>query len=237
MAYNELSTLLCDSVGIQHPPVALAFVDQEPDGITTTSQRAPSSCSFWRTAEREVFYASAADHGGCAVGAYVMGFPLAEETAGELAAALKLMAEVGYVPESEVASIPKAARSGAGVVYGPLADFPLEPSAVLVWVTPAQAMVLEEALKTTAWKGTQADGPSVFGRPACGAMAQAVNSRNSAFSLGCAGMRTFTEIPPELGLLVIPSAALPALAADLQQIQSANTKMLDYYKARQRAFA
>jgi uncharacterized protein (DUF169 family) len=114
MAYNELSTLLCDSVGIQHPPVALAFVDQEPDGIAATVQRAPSSCSFWRAAEREVFYASAADHGGCAVGAYVMGFPLADQTAGELTAALKLMAEVGYVPESEVASIPTAVRSGAG---------------------------------------------------------------------------------------------------------------------------
>jgi len=39
------------------------------------------------------------------------------------------------------------------------------------------------------------------------------------------------------GLLVIPGAALPALVADLQQIQAANTKMLDYYKAKQRAFA
>ena len=68
-------------------------------------------------------------------------------------------------------------------------------------------------------------------------VAQAVNSRDSAFSLGCAGMRTFTEIPPELSLLVIPSATLPALAADLRQIQGANTKMLDYYKAKQRAFA
>jgi hypothetical protein len=50
-------------------------------------------------------------------------------------------------------------------------------------------------------------------------------------------MRTFTEIPPELSLLLIPSAALPALAADLRQIQDANTKMLDYYKTKQRAFA
>lgn len=237
MDYSELASLLCDGVGIRHPPVALAFVDQQPDGITTTMQRAPSSCWFWRAAERGVFYASAADHGGCAVGAYVMGFPLSEQTTGELMAALKLMAEVGYLPESEVGSIPQVTRSGAGIVYGPLAGFPLEPSAVMTWVTPAQAMVLEEALKTTVWKSTQAAGQGVFGRPACGAIAQAVNSRNSTFSLGCAGMRTFTEIPPELSLLVIPGTALPALAADLQQIQGANTKMLDYYKAKQHAFA
>jgi uncharacterized protein (DUF169 family) len=237
MSYNELSILLCDSVGLEHAPVALAFVDRQPDGVSVASKLVPSSCSFWRAAEQQVFYAEAAAHNGCAVGAHVMGFPLSEETAAELMASVNLMVEVGYLPENEVAAIPRVAESGAGIVYGPLADFPLEPSAVVVWVNPAQAMVLEEALKTTSWKREHGGFQELFGRPACGAVARAVNSQNSAFSLGCAGMRTFTGIPPALSLLVIPNAALSTLAAELRQIRRANDQMLDHYKAKLAAFA
>lgn len=237
MSYAELSVLLRDSVGLEHPPVALAFVDRQPDGVSVVSERVPSSCSFWRAAEERVFYAPAAAHNACAVGAHVMGFRLSEETSAELMASIKLMAEVEYLPETEVPSIPQVAKSGAGIVYGPLADFTLIPSAVVLWVNPGQAMMLEEALKTTSWKHDREDWQKLFGRPACGAIARAVNSQNSAFSLGCVGMRTFTGIPAALSLLVIPNAALSTLAADLRQIVQANDQMLDHYKAKMTAFA
>lgn len=237
MSYAELSDLLQDTLELENPAIALAFADEAPEGVATIGSRLPSACTFWRRAEQGLFYASAADHSGCSVGAHVMGFSLTEQTGSELADAVKLMAEIGYLPSDEVAHIPTVANSAGGVVYGPLADFPLTPSAVLLWTSPAQAMLLEEGLKLTTWRGAGDDGASVFGRPACGAVARAINSGRGAMSLGCAGMRTFTGVDQHLSLVVVPGVSLDSLSADLERVSRANAKMRDYYSAKKASFA
>jgi len=237
MTNNEIASTFVECLDLERPPIALEFVNEKPASTATTAGPLPSSCSFWIAAEKDMFYASAADHAGCAVGAYVMGFPLASKTEGELMAAVGLMDQVGYLPQAEVANIPRIANQGPGIVYGPLALFQNVPSVVLLWVTPANAMVLEEALKTVAWTSQSADVQQIFGRPGCAAIAQSHNSGRSSFSLGCAGMRTFTEIEPYLGLVVIPGTALEACARDLRAIHQANSKMLDHYRALKAAVA
>jgi uncharacterized protein (DUF169 family) len=230
MTYRNSATSLRQGLNLQHPPIALAYVDQKPTDIEINLKRAPSSCAFWRTAEKGLFFAAAEDHMGCAVGAHVMGFPLLAETQKELSQAVQLMSQVNYLQESEVPHIPQVQKKASGVVYGPLDSFPLTADCALVWVTPAQAMVLGEALRTTAWDTTRNETQAMFGRPACGAIAHAISQQAEAVSLGCAGMRTFTEISPELAFIVIPGSALATLPERLSLAVASNQSMLDHYK-------
>jgi uncharacterized protein (DUF169 family) len=237
MTYQNSATSLQQGLGLLNPPIALAYVDQKPSDIEGIGQRAPSSCAFWRTAETELFFAAADDHMGCAVGAHVMGFPLSGETQQELTQAVELMAQVGYLEGSEVPNIPQVQKKGPGVVYGPLDNFPLTADCALVWVTPAQAMVLSEALRTTAWDSTRNETQAMFRRPACGAVAHAINQHVEAVSLGCAGMRTFTDISPDLAFIAIPGIALPTLSERLSLVVASNQSMLDHYKEKMDAFS
>ena len=234
MPYARAAASLQD-LNLGHVAVAMTIVDSPPAGVVEPTIPAVSSCAFWRQAESAIFFATAAAHQGCAVGAHVMGFPLSAEAGEELRQAVALMASVGYLPGEEVAHIPTVRKAGAGAVYGPLASFPLEPDCVLVWATPAQAMLLGEALQTTAWTGAAPELPTLLGRPACSALASALNTGCGALSLGCTGMRTFTEVAPTLALFVISGAALATLPDALAQVAASNQAMLEYYQAKRDA--
>lgn len=236
MSYQEAAAALA-SLGLEHTPVALAMVDAKPTGVATRASRVISACALWRAAEVELFFATTDDHAGCAVGAHVMGMPLSETSQQELADAAALMSSVGYLPSDEIEDIPRVRKSVAGVVYGPLANFPLTADCAVVWTTPGQAMLLAEALHTTCWKRAQAESATLFGRPACSALARTLNGQTESLSLGCAGMRTFTEVAPALALFVVPGQALPTLAEDLGQTLASNRKMQHFYQARKDAFA
>src|SRR3546814_17974296 len=88
------------------------------------------------------------------------------------------MTECGYIAASEPAHIPVNTQGAKGVLYGPLEDFPLPPDAVLLWLTPAQAMVWSEAAGRAEWGGAP---PAIFtGRPACAAIPAALASGSSS---------------------------------------------------------
>ena len=226
-AYTDLATSLQSGLALDFPPVALTRVSGPPDGIPVATAAVPSACTFWRRAERGVFFADAQSHMACPIGAMVMGFELDEAKSAELMGLVGDMCAVAYIDEAEVAHIPHFDPPSAGVVYGPLADFPLMPDAVLVWTTPRQAMLLEEALGGTQWHGA---GASILGRPACAALPRAVADGTATLSVGCAGMRTFTEIPDAYTLTAIPEAQLGGLEQALETTLAANTRMLAAYR-------
>ena len=103
----------------------------------------------------------------CPIGAMVMGFELDEAKSAELMSLVGDMCAINYIDEAEVANIPHFDPPAGGIVYGPLAEFPLTPDTVVVWTTPRQAMLLEEALAepigTRGWVGS---GPAGVRRPA-----------------------------------------------------------------------
>lgn len=78
----------------------------------------PSSCAFWRLAEREVFYAAAEDHFHCPVGVFVMGFALPDQVKAALNEEVGLMCGTGYFREAEVERLPRAGwpQAPAGIV-------------------------------------------------------------------------------------------------------------------------
>ena len=124
MQTTELSNLLESQLGITDPPVALAFVDEQPSGVPRTDSVVPSACAFWRQAEQGTFFAAAEDHFNCPLGAMVMGFSLPEQQMAQLQEEVGMMCGISYVREEEVPNVPKVSRASAGIVYGPLAGFP-----------------------------------------------------------------------------------------------------------------
>ena len=231
-AYRPVAEKLVAALGLEPAPVAVAFVDRAPEGVPVLDRAHPSACSLWRAAEAGLFFAPAAAHGNCPVGAFTMGFDLPEATAAELNRLVGAMVQSAYLKPDEAAAIPTVAGSAAGILYGPLADFLQAPDAVLVWLTPAQAMVWGEASGGAEWCG-RPDGAS--GRPTCAAIPLALRENRPALSFGCMGMRVFTRIPDDRLLGVIPATRLDAFAEALRSAAAVNATMAAFYREREAA--
>jgi uncharacterized protein (DUF169 family) len=156
-----------------------------------------------------------------------MGFELPEQVEANLGAAVEMMCDVAYIGADEPANIPSVKSGKRGIVYGPLAEFPLEPDVALVWVAPSQAMLISEAAGSSRWM--EAANRSVFGRPACASIPSALDAQEPALSLGCAGMRTFTEILPDRLLGVVPGSKLEDFERSLSATVESNRQMQSYY--------
>ena len=228
MDYAAQAGQLQQLLDLDYPAVGLARVDARPPEVPEDNDPVPSACAFWRRAESSTFFASAGAHMGCPIGAMVMGFSLDEAKMAELMGLVGGMCEIAYIREDEVDKIPHFEGTGAGIVYGPLTEFPLEPDVALAWATPKQAMLIEELLGGTAWVGAQS---SVLGRPACAAIPAAFEDGAATLSLGCIGMRTFTEIPDTHVLVVIPGKALQGIVEKSQRTLAANAQMEERYQA------
>ncbi|HEU0169358.1 MAG TPA: DUF169 domain-containing protein [Chloroflexota bacterium] len=228
MTNAELSDLLVHNLGLNAPPVALRFVQQPPAGIRNFQGEVPSACSFWRRAETETFYADTPAHFNCLIGFHVMGLPLPEEKGPELMALIGQMGQARYFEGDEVPHVPTVPGDKSGIVYGPLADFEDSPDAVLVWLTPYQSMLLQEATGTAKWSGQS--GIPTFGRPSCAAIPAALNRGVATQSLGCMGMRIFTEIAQDRLLGVLPKQLLEDLPEALNRVADANQAMSQHYR-------
>jgi len=234
MNWTDLSDKITTSLGLTSPPIAITFVDQPPDGIPGPPREVPSACSFWRDAERGTFYASSAAHLNCPVGAMVMGFALPEDVGNQLGKLVGDMCECHYLAEDEPARIPAVAEQHAGIVYGPLGDRTAEPDVVLMWASPQQVMLCNEAMGTASWT---AGSPSVTGRPGCAALPVALGSGRPALSLGCAGMRTFTGVGEDMMLVAVPGGSAESFVTALAEVVAANDTMLAFYRGRRSQFS
>jgi uncharacterized protein (DUF169 family) len=229
MRRPELAAALTELLSLDLPPVALSKVDERPEGVAGSARAVPSSCAMWREAEKGVFFAAAAEHFNCPVGSMVMGFDLPGDVDEELGGLVRSMCDVQYLEMEEVAKIPSVRKGGAGVVYGPLADFPVDADVVLLWLTPAQAMIYNEAAGNASWT---APAGQVSGRPGCTALPLAIDSQQPRMALGCVGMRTFTGIVDERMLAVLPGGKVGEFVAALKVTVAANAGMKSFYEGK-----
>lgn len=234
MDHAATAQKLTDLLALSHPPVALAFVETPPDGLAEATTPVPSACTFWRQAERGTFYAPAAAHYNCPVGSMVMGFQLPASVNEQLGGLVQSMCDAQYLSMDEAAKIPTVAKNSAGIVYGPLHEFPVAPDLVLLWVNVAQAMIYSEAAGRAAWTNAPMD---VSGRPGCAALPLALANGQPGMSLGCAGMRTFTEIGDELTLAALPGTAVDSFVESLAGTVESNTAMRAFYTGHKAAVA
>ena len=226
-----LAQLLVDRLDLALPPVAMAFVESEPDGVAPLGKDPPSFCTLWRWAEERPMYVTAAQHTGCEIGGMVAGFVSEEGREEHLAALLEEMCEAGQGELDEIARTPRFSGGYAGAVYGPIWDMPVAPQLALMWATLPQMGVLQEALGTILWRNNSQG--AAFTRPACGVLAIANERGMPAMSLGCLGMRVYTRIPPSHFLIAIPAALLPRLRDGLAGREDAGERM-EHYAERMR---
>ena len=227
--WKELETQFTHRLSLTRRPVAVAFLDAEPAGITKFSGTEPAGCSFWRlAAEGRTFYTVPADHFNCAVGAYTHNIQLPPDRVQETEATLGLMFDLGYVRPEEVPGIPRLPYEPAAVAFAPLSDTPVAPSIVLFTVGNSSAMLLNEA---STHAGASSSLP-LLGRPSCMALPAAL-ALGTVTSLGCIGNRVYTGLGADELYVVIPGAKLEAVSDALGVITSANSVLEEYARTRQ----
>ena len=83
--YRRIEQQLSSDLGLTRRPIAIAFRDTPPPGVSKFTGTAPSGCSFWRLAsEGRTFYTVPSDHYNCPIGAYTHNIPLPPARAKEL---------------------------------------------------------------------------------------------------------------------------------------------------------
>ena len=219
--HNQLKKLL----QLAYDPVGVSGVS-DSDPVTAGLAPAPSACSFWRRAETARFTADAKSHTNCKVGAHVMGFSLAGEDMQALGELVQTMTGVSYIMPEEVSALPRLPEHKAWH-YTPLAAALAQPELVLIWVEGRQVMLIQEAMGSAHWKSGK--GLRTTGRPACGALALAYQHAEAVLSFGCAGMRTFTQIPDHFMLLVLPGETVAGLCRSLEQTTQSNAAVQCVY--------
>jgi uncharacterized protein (DUF169 family) len=147
----------------------------------------------------------------------------------DLETEVRMMCELSYVREAELPKVPKVAIPSSGIVYGPLREFPTKPDAVLLWVTPGQAMVMGESCGSIDWS---APSSGLLGRPGCAGIPLALNEDRAELSLGCVGMRVNTGIPAELSLMVVPGSLLATLEAEVDRVCRVHRELVTHYERR-----
>ena len=229
MQHGETAGFIERTLSLTKPVIGLAFVQGQPEGVSRIGKAVPSTCAFWHEAETDVFYAAAADHLNCPLGAMVMGFPLPDETMGRLMEDVGMMCGTSYIREEEVEKVPKNGLASAGIVYGPLSRFPVEPDLALVWATPRQAMVVAESCGLMNWAAAPT---GVYGRPGCAAVPIALTEGRPSQSFGCVGMRINTTVGDDLMLMAIPGGQLDSLVTELGRVSQVHGQLDSHYRER-----
>jgi uncharacterized protein (DUF169 family) len=231
--YRRLERELTENVGLSRRPVAVAFRDAAPAGVTKFGGTAPSGCTFWRFAsEGQTFYTVPSDHYNCAIGSYTHNIPLPAERAKELEDTLGFMTGIGYVRMEEVPGIPRLPQTPGAVIYAPLGDTPVDPDVVIFWGPAAKVMILQEA----AIRAGVAATLNTLGRPTCMALPAAL-AHGMVASTGCVGNRVYTGAQEGELYAVVPGRDLARLAEESATIKLANSELLKYHQARRQQLA
>jgi uncharacterized protein (DUF169 family) len=228
MIHATLSQALTGLLGLEHPPIAITFLDGIPDDGTPLfdapmseptedgrSGRAAAPCVFWMHAHERTFDTLAEDHGNCSVGRFTHGFADAADILdkGDVAALL----EVGWVTMESFADVASLSRRPAGVRYGPLSETAGEPDVVLLRVTPRQMMEINDAVDVD-WSG----------KPQCQILPRAAERGVIAASMGCALSRARTGMRDDELTVAVPGHRIEELAQALQPVTRADEAVVGY---------
>jgi uncharacterized protein (DUF169 family) len=227
---QEIAQALTAALKLRHPPVAIALVDAPPAGVPVFAGRVPAGCRFWQEAGARTFVTAPKDHDLCAIGTFTHNLAVAPAHEVDRGDALEVFADLGYVRPEDIPLIPVLARRPAYVVYGPLAEAPVAPDVVLLFVRADQTLILSEASQSF-----EGGLPPAMGRPACAVVAQAKNSGRSALSLGCCGARAYLDVlTDDMALYAVPGERIEAFARRVAELAKANEILTVFHRIRRR---
>src|SRR5208282_772739 len=155
----------------------ICFTDAVPAGLKSYAGRVPAGCRFWQDGASGAFATSASDHSLCAIGVYTHNLETSPEQQVDLMDALGVFGELDYVTPADLPLIPVLGSRPTYVVYAPLAETPLPPDVVLLFVNSNQTLILSEATQQV-----ENQNPPAMGRPACAVVPQVMNTGRAALS-------------------------------------------------------
>lgn len=148
----------------------------------------------------------------------------------DLSDALKAFAELGYVTEKDLPLIPVLPSRPAHIIYAPLAQTPLAPDIVLLFVDANQTLILTEATQQVENQNAPA-----MGRPACAIIPQVMNTGRAALSLGCCGARAYLDIlTDDVALFALPGTKLATYTRRIATLANANAMLAKFHTVRRR---
>ena len=141
--------------------------------------------------------------------------------------------ELDYVRQEDLALIPVLGSRPAYVVYAPLAETPLPPDVVLLFVNADQTLILSEATQQV-----ENENAPAMGRPACAIVPQVMNTGRAALSLGCCGARAYLDVlTDDVAVFAIPGAKLEAYARRIEALAKANDVLSKFHQIRRHDIA
>lgn len=225
---SEIAARLTKALSLHQPPVSIAFTDTIPAGVPDHLTQVPAGCRFWQNAATETFATSAADHSLCAIGCYTHNLPMSPAAQTDLTDALQVLGQLGYVREEDLPQIPVLQAQSKHVIYSPLAQTPLPPDVVLLFVNAGQTLILSEATQQV-----ENQNPPAMGRPACAVVPQVMNTGRAALSLGCCGARAYLDLlSDDVALFAIPGAKLEAYTDRIETLSKANSILSNFHQLR-----
>lgn len=228
--YAEIAEGLAANLKLSQPPVAVCFADQLPASIPMHTGRAPAGCRFWEDAAAGAFATSSADHSLCAIGVYTHNLEPSAAQQADLMDALRVFGDLGYLTPRDMPLIPVLKSRPAHVIYSPLAQTPLAPDVVLLFVNPSQTLILSEATQQV-----ENQIPPAMGRPACAVIPQVMNTGRAALSLGCCGARAYLDVlRDDVAIFAIPGAKLPRYTERIAMLGKANSVLSKFHQLRRR---
>jgi uncharacterized protein (DUF169 family) len=236
-SWSTLADRLTTALHLAAPPLAITFADTPPAGVEPFAAAmpapladgrtgaVPAGCVFWIKGTERTFSTVAADHANCSVGSVTHGFKTLDEivTNGDVTA----MLEAGWVTMDVVPQIPVVHERPGTVLYGPLAESPVDPDVVLLRVNGRQLMVLSDAIP----------GLRIEGKPQCHIIAIAKEHGEPAASVGCALSRVRTGMQPAEMTCAIPGARLAEVADAIERNAKADGAVAQYAAEDARRFA
>ncbi|MGH9451652.1 MAG: DUF169 domain-containing protein [Terriglobia bacterium] len=237
MNYSGVANALTEGLGLAHPPIGLAFLEEPPAGIPRYDKAVPAACAFCKAAQTSLFYATAEDHYNCPIGTITQGFKPPDQVMQQGMALIGEMGKIRYFEAAEVGNVPVVEKPHNVIVYGPLSRFgAVTPDLALALCTPFQAMLLSEAAGAAEWRGRGKES-HIFGRPACAVIPSAMKDSATSASLACVGARTFAGIAENEMIVAIPAEELTRLEGGSSVILRANSEMRKFYQGHQSHFA
>jgi uncharacterized protein (DUF169 family) len=229
--YSQLAAILAASLDLRQAPVAISFTESLPVGVKSHAGRVPAGCRFWEDGATAAFTTSASEHSLCAIGVYTHNLQTSPAQQTDLMDALKVFGELDYVRQEDLALIPVLESQPRYVVYAPLADSPLPPNVVLLFVDARQTLILSEATQQVENQSAPA-----MGRPACAVVPQVMNTGRAALSLGCCGARAYLDVlTSEVAVFAIPGDKLEAYTRRIEALTKANGVLSKFHNLRRHA--
>ena len=230
---SQLAAILAASLDLQQPPVAISFTDTIPAGVKSHAGRVPAGCRFWEDGAATAFATTASDHNLCAIGVYTHNLQSSPAQQTDLMDALKVFGDLDYVRPEDLASIPVLASQPAYVIYAPLAESPLPPDVVLLFVNANQTLILSEATQQVENQNAPA-----MGRPACAIVPQVMNTGRAGLSLGCCGARAYLDVlTDDIAVFAIPGTKLEAYVRRIDALAKANGILSTFHQLRRKTIA